>query len=292
MPSPPTVRGPVRRFLEARGIVGRITSAHVTARFETADGVPLVGSYLPGPGPVQPAVLLVHGFAASRRKPAYARLAVALGAQAPVLTIDLRGHGDSGGVCTLGDAEHLDVEAALTWLRGFGHDRVLAVGVSMGATAVLHAVSEGAELAGMATVSAPGWFRDPPDTAPLQRLHDVWTSPARRRALQAALGVCLAGPDAWSSPPHPVEMLAGASIPYLAVHGHDDAYFPATDGAALVAAAAGPAVGWLEPAGFGHAEDGFTPTFNRRLARAVLVADALGSFPSREASLSVLSAAP
>lgn len=291
MPSPPTVRGPMRRFLEARGVVGRIASAHVTARFVAADGVPLVGSYLPGPGPVRPAVLLVHGFAANRRKPAYARLAAALGTRASVLTIDLRGHGDSGGACTLGDSEHLDIEAALTWLRGFGHDRIVAVGVSMGATAVLHAVSGGERLAGVATVSAPAWFRDPPDTAPLRRLHDVWTSPTRRRALLVALGVRLAGPDAWSSPPHPVEMLAGVSVPYLAVHGHDDPYFPATDGLALVAAAAGPAIGWLEPTGFGHAEDGFAHPFNRRLAHAVLAADAVGRFPSRGVSLSVPSAA-
>lgn len=292
MLSPPTARGPVRRFLETRGVVGRIEPPHSTARFVTTDDVPLVGSYLPGPGPGGPAVLLAHGFAANRRKPAYARLAATLATRTPVLTIDLRGHGESGGACTLGDREHLDIEAALTWLRGFGHDRIVAVGVSMGATAVLHAVSGSADLAGLATVSAPGWFRDPPDTAPLQRLHDVWTSPARRRALQVGLGVRLAGPDSWSSPPHPVEMLAGVPVPYLAVHGRDDPYFPASDGAALVAAAAGPAVGWLEPAGFGHAEDGFTDAFNRRLAHAAVAVDTRGAFPSREASLAVRSAAP
>ena len=295
----PTPRGPLRRYLEARGVVGRIDRPHVTARLVTSDGVALEGSYLSGPGSGEMAVLLVHGFAANRRKPAYARLAGALADEAPVLTIDLRGHGGSGGACTLGDREARDVEAALQWLRGVGHDRVVAVGVSMGATAVVHAVSRGSgsggdgaesrprdlELAGVVTVSAPAWFRDPPDTLPLQRLHGVWTSPVRRRALRMGLGVHLDGPAAWTSPPHPVEMLERVRVPYLAVHGHDDPYFPASDAAALVAAAGDRAVRWLEPVGFGHAEDGFTPVFNRRLGDAIATWWMTGSFPTREASL-------
>jgi uncharacterized protein len=277
----------MRRYLEARGVVGRIDRPHVTARLLTTDGVALEGSYLTGSGTGDIAVLLAHGFAANRRKPAYARLASALAEQAPVLTIDLRGHGGSAGACTLGDREARDVEAALHWLRGVGHDRVVALGVSMGATAVLHAVAAGAVVDGMITVSAPGWFRDPPDTVPLQRLHDVWSSPVRRRALRVGLGVRLEGPEGWSSPPHPVEMLEGVSVPYLAVHGHDDAYFPASDGAALVAAAGDAALGWLEPAGFGHAEDGFSPAFNRRLSAAIATWQTTGAFPTREASLAM-----
>ncbi len=276
----------MRRYLEARGVVGRIDRPHVTARLVTADGVALEGSYLSGPGSGEVAVLLAHGFAANRRKPAYARLAVALAQHAPVLTVDLRGHGGSGGACTLGDREARDIEAALRWLRGVGHDRVVAVGVSMGATAVLHAAAGGAAVDGVVTVSAPGWFRDPPDTVPLQRLHGVWVSPVRRRALRMGLGVRLDGPAGWSSPPHPVEMLDGVSVAYLAVHGHGDPYFPASDGAALVAAAGDGAVGWLEPAGFGHAEDGFTPAFNRRLGGAIATWQATGTFPTRDASLS------
>ena len=276
----------MRRYLEARGVVGRIDRPHVTARLVTTDGVALEGSYLPGPGTGDVAVLLAHGFAANRRKPAYARLASALADQAPVLTIDLRGHGASGGACTLGDREARDVEAALLWLRGVGHDRVVAVGVSMGATAVLHAVAGGAAVGGVVTVSAPGWFRDPPDTVPLKRLHGVWVSPLRRRALRVGLGVRLDGPAGWSSPPHPVQMLEAVSVAYLAVHGHDDPYFPASDGAALVAAAGDTAVAWMEPAGFGHAEDGFTPVFNRRLGAAIATWQSTGRFPSRDDSVS------
>ncbi len=285
MTAEPATRGPLRRYLEARGVVGRIDRPHVTARFQTTDGVALEGSYLPGPGTGDVAVLLAHGFAANRRKPAYARLASTLAEHAPVLTIDLRGHGGSAGACTLGDREARDVEAALHWLRGVGHDRVVAVGVSMGATAVLHAVAGGAAVDGVVTVSAPGWFRDPPDTVPLQRLHDVWVSPVRRQALWWGLGVRLDGPAEWSSPPHPVQMLGGVSMAYLAVHGHDDPYFPASDATALVAAGGDGAVGWLEPAGFGHAEDGFTPAFNRRLGAAIITWQTTGAFPTRDTSI-------
>ncbi len=299
MNAQPTSRGPLRRYLEARGVLGRIERPHVTARMLTSDGVGLEGSYLPGPSGDGMAVLLAHGFAANRRKPAYARLATTLAEHATVLTIDLRGHGGSGGACTLGDREARDIEAAVRWLRGVGHDRVVAVGVSMGATAVLHAVSGGSgrqgdgagarrrdlEVVGVVTVSAPAWFRDPPDTLPLQRLHGVWTSPVRRHALRMGLGVHLDGPAAWTSPPHPVEMLGRVRVPFLAVHGHDDPYFPATDAAALVAAAGGQSVGWLEPTGFGHAEDGFTPAFGQRVGLAITELSATGAFPARQTLL-------
>ncbi len=287
----PRRRSLLRRYLEVRGTVGRIRHPELVARLRAADGVRLRGSYLAAGDGIssvdsEVAVLLAHGFAANRRKPSYARLAEAIARHHPVLTLDLRGHGASGGRCTLGDREALDVEAGAEWLLGVGHRRLIVVGASMGATAVLHAASRGLPVAGVVTVSAPAVFREPPHGRALARLDAVWRSPARRGALQLGLGVRLDGPEAWSDPPHPFVMVSAIEAPLLAVHGDDDGYFPPEDADQLRSSAAGPAVVWHEPVGFGHAEDGFTPAFATRLAGAIAEFAVTGVFPDRAASMS------
>lgn len=75
-------------------------------------------------------------------------------------------------------------------------------------------------------------------------------------------------------------------MPVLALdlHGHDDAYFPVDDAQALAGSAGGPAALWLEPPGFGHAEDGLTPAFIGALTDAVTAADPGTGFPERNAA--------
>jgi uncharacterized protein len=274
-------RGPLRRYLETRGLVGGHRADHATTRLVTADGTRLAGTYLPGPATSPTAVLLLHGFAANRRKPAYARLADGLARDVPVLALDLRGHGGSAGICTLGDHEVADVEAGVAWLRALGHRHVVTIGLSMGGTAALHAASLGAAADAVVAVSAPAWFREEPDTEPLQRLHRVWQQPAARAGLRVALGIRLAAPAAWRSPPHPAEMVTRIHQPLLVVHGEDDGYFPLSDARTLVERAGGPAQLWHEPAGFGHAEDGLDAAVIGRLRDAVVHVAATGRFPAR-----------
>lgn len=275
-------RGPVRRFLEARGHVGGHLVPHVETRLVTADGTTLSASYLPGPGgPHGPAVVLAHGFAANRRKPAYAYLADGLAQRMSVLSLDLRGHGRSGGVSTFGDREALDVAAGIAWLRAYGHPWVAAVGLSMGATSVLHAGSRGAAADAVVVVSATARFRVPAETAPMQRLSDVWHTPWKRHGLRALLRVRIVSPAAWASPGHPEELVTALAVPLLVVHGEDDAYFPVADARALAAGSGGPAALWIEPAGFGHAEDGITAGFVEALSDALLRVRADGRFPDR-----------
>lgn len=271
-------RGPVRRFAEARGLVGGFDRDHLGVRLRAADGTALAASYLSGPSDACGAVVLAHGFAASRTKPAYVRLAEALSERVHVLTLDLRGHGASAGRSTLGDREHLDVAAAAAWLRAWGQDRIVLVGASMGGTAVLHAASRAVGATGVVTISAPAWFRSPPPPGPMVALDRLWRSPVRRAGLRAALGVRLAGPDAWGPPPHPAEMAASIRVPLLAVHGVDDPYFPVGDAEQLAASSAGPSRVWAEPVGFGHAEDGFGPAFSARLAEVVAEVAGSGRF--------------
>jgi uncharacterized protein len=296
MPSPPAPRrgpprrGPARRYLEARGVVGGLPGPRVQARLRADDGTDLSGTYLPGPGGgafasgrASPAVLVLHGFGANHRKPAYARLATGLARRLPVLAVDLRGHGRSGGRSTLGDHEVGDVVAGVRWLQAFGHDEVVLVGLSMGGTAALHAAAAGAPVAAVVTISAPAWFRDRAETPPMRRLEGVWHSPSQRLLLRLLVGITLAGPEAWRSPPHPAEMAAAIGAPLLVVHGLDDAYFPMSDAHALVAARGEGAVLWEEPAGFGHAEDGLTPRFVAALGEAIVEVVDRGRFPDREA---------
>jgi uncharacterized protein len=276
----PRQRRALRRWLETRGLVGGHERPHVTTRLVAADGTRLTGTYLPAAGGPS-AVLLLHGFGAHRRKPAYARLADGLSTRLPVLSLDLRGHGDSRGWSTLGDREAADAEAGLRWLHRVGHRRVVLVGVSMGATAAMHAAADTSDLEALVVISATSRFRAVPETEPMRRLAGIWQSPSRRQALRLAVGVQLAGPDAWGPPPHPVELVARTTRPLLVVHGRDDPYFPSSDARELAAAGGGPATLWLEPPGFGHAEDGLTPRFVLRLTDAIDAMLSTGTFPLR-----------
>lgn len=280
-PVGPAARGPLRRFLETRGLLGGHGHPHVHVRIVASDATPLVGSWLPGPDASAPAVVLAHGFAAHRRKPSYARLADGLAAHAHVLAIDLRGHGASGGQSTFGDREALDVDAAVAWLRARGHARVVVVGASMGATSVLHAVATGTRVEAAVVVSAPAIIDEDPASEVMQRLQRHWRSPVSRAGMRWAIGVRVVHPARWQRPGHPRDLAAHVDVPLLAVHGEDDAYFPATDARAICDATPTSRF-WLEPAGFGHAEDGFTAAFADRLGAAISVALHRGRFPDRD----------
>ncbi|MBW3577644.1 MAG: alpha/beta fold hydrolase [Actinobacteria bacterium] len=270
-----------RRLLEVRGLVGGHRAPHRDIRLTAADGTRLAASFLPGPSRDAPVVVIVHGFAAHRRKPAYALLADVLAGTMSVLALDLRGHGDSGGWCTLGGRERLDVAAALRAVREAGHRRVAAVGLSMGGTAVLHALAHGAPADAAVVISTPSVV-GVVETQALAGLDDVWRTAWKRVGLRLLTGVRLAAPRGFDALPDPRELAAKVDLPLLVVHGEDDHFFPFRHGAQLHVAAAGPATLWREPAGFGHAEDGITPAFAVALGRAVHAALSAGRFPDRD----------
>lgn len=270
----------VRVLLEVRGVIGGLRAPHRDLRLEAADGTRLAASYLPGPAPDAPAVVLAHGFAARRRKPAYALLADVLAGFVHVLTLDLRGHGGSGGRCSLGDRERFDIAAAVEALRASGHSHVAGVGCSMGGTALLHAAAEGAAVDAVVAVSAPARMQRV-ETDAIAMLDRMWRTGWRRRRFEIGTGVRMVPSAVWKPFADPVDLVRRIVVPLLVVHGEDDHFFPFDRHAPLLAqAAAGPATLWREPAGFGHAEDGLTPAFAVALGRALQAVFVTGTFPA------------
>jgi pimeloyl-ACP methyl ester carboxylesterase len=216
-------------------------------------------------------VVLVHGFSGNHRAPRHWRIAQGLAAHAGVLALDLRGHGGSGGLSTLGDREVLDVEAAVEAMRALGYEAVVTCGWSMGGSTVLRHAALYGGVDAVVSVSAPSrWYVK--DTGPMRRLHWLVEKRAGRRVTRLVFRTRLA--DRWDEPESPVEVVGRITpIPLLLVHGDADAYFTMDHPRALAAAAGDPTELWVVR-GFGHAEGAATPQLLDRIGAglAALVA--------------------
>ena len=167
--------------------------------------------------------MLVHGFTGSKDQPEVLAVAEALAAAGhEVISYDARGHHGSGGLCTLGDSEWLDVAAAIAAARRI-HDRVVTVGASMGGIAVLrHGVND-PNLAGVVTVSAPALWRLP--RTPRAALSALLTRTRLGRQLAARkLGVRIHAD--WSDPLPPVALAERLAVPLAVIHGDADKMIP------------------------------------------------------------------
>jgi pimeloyl-ACP methyl ester carboxylesterase len=240
-------------------------------RVRAEDGVGIEGSRLGDAGPERPALVAVHGLFGWHRKPRFARFCERLARWFTVFALDLRGHGRSEGVSSYGGLEIHDVEAVVRHARARGHDRVVTMGTSMGAISV---VRHGGLIGGVDQVVAISSLASWGDHhAEHSRRAQAWrrmglvtaTDPGRR--LVRTLGVRL--PRDWKPPEAPLDVVAGiSSTPLLIVHGTNDHLFGEEEARALFERAGEPKR-LLLSASFGHAEDGFSPLFARRIARAV-----------------------
>lgn len=243
----------------------------------TADGERLRARYLPGAGNV--AVVLAHGVTGRLDKPAVLTIAAELTPYASVVSLDLRGHGRSTGVSTVGDAEVLDIDAAVGWARSLGHDRVVSMGFSMGAPVVLRhaALAAGATGAGpdldrrlvhrvdaVVAVSGPShWFYR--GTTSMRRLNLVLEHRLGRAMARRVMRTRITS-TGWDGvlPLSPASAAARLDVPLLVVHGDADHYFPVEHAERVAAAAAGSVRLWVEP-GMRHAEEATTPDLVRRI---------------------------
>jgi len=108
----------------------------------TSDGVRIIGSYYPSQS--ESGVLLLHMLGRDRHS--FDGLARELSGSYQVLSIDLRGHGESDGDFRSFSEDDfrnmvLDVEAAAGFLAGKGVVRVSVVGASIGANTALRYAS-------------------------------------------------------------------------------------------------------------------------------------------------------
>lgn len=243
----------------------------------TADGVRLRAGFAPGVSG-RLAVVLVHGFNATITTPANLAVLRTLIRRLPVVAVQLRGHGSSQGLCTLGDKEVMDVAAAVAWARTLGFERVATLGFSMGASIVVRHAGLLGGVDGVVAVSGPA-FWNYRGTPIMRRLHFGVENPFGRRVVRHLMGTRVIAPP-WPQP-WPVPPVQAARqippTPFLVVHGAQDGFFPQEHPQALRnAAAAGAAERevpdhcelWVRD--FGHAEAAIPPQLLDQISAWVL----------------------
>ncbi len=236
------------------------------------DGTNLHAIRLTGPPGAIASVVVVHGITNSSRTPGLHAFAHRLSTWSHVVVPDLRGHGASGGVCTLGTAEPLDVAAAAVAAATAAPTvPVVLVGTSLGGIACLlaaanPAVRDEARLAGVFAVSSPA-YRERNLQATARLLGWCNTTPGRifmRSLLRTRID------PAWQPLDDGVHLGIAAIAPAFTIVAHDpgDRYFGADHARALHAAAAEPKELWWLP-GAGHGVDLLTPAFADRVRAEV-----------------------
>ena len=215
---------------------------------EAADGCRLQGREvvaLDAPA----AVVLAHGLCASMDEPEFhATVGFVADCGYTTVSYDSRGHGTSGGESTLGDIERLDVAAAVDHAREL-HERVIVVGASMGAIAVLRHAATDPDLAGVVTVSCPDRWQLPRTVRAVLAASLTQTRPGRWVTCRY-LGARIS-PE-WTAPAPPVELAARVAAPLAVVHGTHDRFIPPGAARHIAEAAPGPVTTHLVQ-GMGHA---------------------------------------
>lgn len=217
--------------------------------------------------------MLVHGLAATKDNPELVAVATSLQERGfDVLAYDARGHGESTGICTLGDLERFDVAAGVAHARERGLP-VVVVGASMGGIAVLRYAADDPTLAGVVTVSSPADWR----------LHRSPGTILLAGMIRTRVGRAFAGrmfrvrlSPHWSDPESPRTLAGRVASPLAVVHGEKDHFIPAREAAGLFSASGGERRLFLVPK-MGHA---FHPEAVPVIGEAVDWALAASAVPS------------
>lgn len=183
-----------------------------------------------------PVAIVTHGWGSGKVN-ALVRVPLLASLCSRVILWDLPGHGDSGGVCTLGVRERLDV---LNLIERVGFDRpIVLCGSSMGAGVNIAAASR---CEGVALVLAEAPYRLAPTPARnVMRLRKAPTAINLKPAL-AWIGLRTTG--RWTGPSLDTAdeafdrsaLAAKLRRPLVVMHGDVDATCPLEDGKAIAAA--------------------------------------------------------
>lgn len=233
-------------------------------RLLSADGVRLSAARLTGPLDAPATVVLVHGFANWSRTPAIENFARLLATEFHVIIPDMRGHGRSGGRCSMGLTEPIDVQTCVSAaMQGLP---VITVGISLGAAATLQQAGTQRNVAGTVAISAPAWSRSS-DGEGSVRVHQ-WIDSARMRILLAVF--CRTRVDSRCTPvPDASKVVASISPAFtILVHDPKDEYFGPQHPRSLHNWASEPKeLWWLDDAG--HGVDVLGLEFGQRLIVAL-----------------------
>ncbi len=230
----------------------------------TSDGVEL-SARMYGAAGSEVAVVFGHGFTGSqhnRRVVAFAEHLAEHGLA--VYTADFRGHGESGGLSTLGNREVHDLEALVALARS-RHTRIVSVGASMGAFVALRHAGLGGRVDAVIAISSPADGREP--RLPRARVLSTLVRTARGRKLLDRYGTHV---DPLRTPVEspPLDLAAEITVPVAIVHGGRDRYVPVSDAHELYDRLSEPRLLVVLP-GFGHAEAGFDDDFAELLERLI-----------------------
>jgi hypothetical protein len=137
----PRWRG-MNRGPEDFGLDGEVVSLHST------DGISLKGWWLPSLGPARGNVIIAHGIDHTRQV-MLPRAAFLVHGGYNVLALDLRGHGESvAQYASPGYLESRDVLGAIQYVHDRGeHARIILLGLSYGAAAVILAAVQSGDVA-------------------------------------------------------------------------------------------------------------------------------------------------
>jgi pimeloyl-ACP methyl ester carboxylesterase len=206
-----------------------------TLQLRAADGVAIDARAWRANGPARATVVLVHGFSASKDDPNVEAVARALVDDGlAVVAVDCRGHGSSGGECTLGDLERHDVGAGVEFAAQSGGPVVL-VGASMGAIASLRyaAGADDGVIAGVVAVSSPADWKLPRTVRAVLAAGITRTATGRKLAARF-LGVRVH--PVWTAAVPPRALAASLDVPLSIIHGAADRFVPVGAADALHAA--------------------------------------------------------
>jgi pimeloyl-ACP methyl ester carboxylesterase len=200
------------------------------APLRTYDGIDLDGRHWPFADGCETTVVVAHGFTGNQELPGLLSVAALIWAAGySVLTFDARGHGNSGGRCTLGEQEPLDIAAAVDEARR-SSPSVAVVGASMGALAALRYAAAHRDISALVLVSCPATWRLHSPRAALAAA--MTRTSLGRRAVARLQRVRIS--RQWDPGDPPVETAPGVHCPTAVVHGARDRFIPVAEAHRLI----------------------------------------------------------
>lgn len=125
---------------------------HETFGTKTCDGVSLQGVHLVRGSDTL--LVYCHGFLSGKNFAAVPRFMEMLAERVDVIAFDFRGHGESGGECTIGENELFDLDSMVRYARNFNYRRIFLAGSSMGGAVAIRYAAASPEIAGVVTIGA------------------------------------------------------------------------------------------------------------------------------------------